>query len=420
MNIPFQIQKTEGIDFPDYIVRVGKDSKHQVFPADNREHRCIQRAVDDCALAGGGTVIVEEGCWSSGPIRLYDNIRLHLEEGAEVHFLQEYDAYLPVVFTRWEGMECYNYSPLVYARDCRNIAVTGQGKLVGGGQAWWPWKKLQQKAANQLCYAESDHIPVEQRIYGTPEAALRPSFLQFIGCEDIRLEGITVEEGPQWTIHPVYCQRVLVKNVTVRTTGPNTDGLNPDSCRDVWIEGCHFSTGDDCIAVNSGMNEDGWRVGKPCENIVIVNCEMSGGHGAITIGSGMSGGVRNVFASDCRVSGTNQGIRLKSMRGRGGYIRDVWFENIEMKDIAEEAIQVSMFYPYSTVVPRSRVPSVFSDIHFRKIHGNSEKLALELRGLPESKLENVTLEDIQLEAKQRPVCEGVGQIQMQAVELKYK
>lgn len=419
MNIPFQIQKAEEKGFPDYIVRVGKDSEHPAFRLDGREHLRIQRAVDVCRQAGGGTVIVEEGRWGSGPIRLYDNIRLHLEEGAEIHFVQEYDAYLPVVFTRWEGMECYNYSPLVYARDCRNIAVTGKGKLVGGGEAWWSWKKLQQKAAKQLCYAESDHIPVEKRIYGTPEAALRPSFLQFIGCEDIRLEGITIEEGPQWTIHPVYCQRVLVRNVTVRTTGPNTDGLNPDSCRNVWIEGCRFSTGDDCIAVNSGMNEDGWRVGKPCENIVIVNCEMSGGHGAITIGSGMSGGVRNVYAADCRVSGTNQGIRLKSMRGRGGYIRDVWFENIEMKDIVEEAIQVSMFYPYSTVVPRSQIPSVFSDIHFRKIHGNSKKLALELRGLPESKLENVTLEDIWLEAKQRPVCEEVGKIQMRAVELRY-
>ena len=411
MRIPFEIQELSEKGFSDHTFHV------RDYMTAGQEYRCIQNAVDACSQRGGGTVIVDDGEWPSGPVHLCDNIHLKLEEGATVRFLEKPEAYLPVVFTRWEGVECYNYSPLIYAKNRKNIAVTGKGKLIGGGRAWWQWKKLQQNAANELCYAESGHIPVESRIYGTPEAALRPSFIQFIACEDIRLEGFTIEDGPQWTIHPVYCDRVLVRNVTIRTTGPNTDGLNPDSCKNVWIEGYSFSTGDDCIAVNAGMNEDGWRVGKPCENIVILNCEMKGGHGALTIGSGMSGGVHNVYAAGCKVYGTNQGIRLKSMRGRGGYIKNVWFEDIELHDILEEAIQVSMFYPYSTVIPKSKVSPVFSDIHFKKISGNSTKLAIEMRGLPESRLENITLEDVRLRSGQLFVCDQVGGLFMKEVEL---
>lgn len=150
---------------------------------------------------------------------------------------------------------------------------------------------MQQKAAKELCYAQSNGVSVEKRIYGTREAALRPSFIQFIGCKNVVLRDFTIEDGSQWTIQPVYCEDVIVKNVKVKTSGPNTDGLNPDSCTNVWIENCSFETGDDCIAVNSGMNEDGWRVNRPCTDVHIVNCTMSGGHGAIVIGSGMSGGI---------------------------------------------------------------------------------------------------------------------------------
>lgn len=200
-----------------------------------------------------------------------------------------------------------------------------------------------------MCYAQKNGIPVEKRIYGTREAALRPSFIQMLRCRDVYLSDFSIEEGPQWTIHPVYCENVIVKGVRIRTTGPNTDGLNPDSCRNVWIEGCSFFTGDDCIAVNSGMNEDGWRVGRPCENVVITDCDMKAGHGAVVIGSGMSGGVNNIYAADCRINGTMQGIRIKSMRGRGGYIKNAWFKDLRLDNISDAAIQVSMFYPYSTV-----------------------------------------------------------------------
>lgn len=263
--------------------------------------RSIQDVIDECSRAGGGTVIVPGGQWHTGPLHLRSHTHLHFEDGAVVIFSDTPEDYLPVVFTRWEGMECYNYSPLIYANDCTDIAVTGAGRLIGNGQKWWHWKKRQQKAANELCYAEYDNIPVSERIYGTREAALRPSYLQPINCKNVLIDGITLEDGPQWTIHPVYCENVIIRNTKVCTTGHNTDGLNPDSCRNVLIENCDFSTGDDCIAINSGMNEDGWRVNRPCENVIIRNCTMSGGHGAVVIGSAVSGGVRNIYAHNCRI-----------------------------------------------------------------------------------------------------------------------
>ena len=189
-----------------------------------------------------------------------------------------------------------------------NISVTGNGKLIGNGQAWWHWKKLQQEAALELCYAELHCIPTEERIYGTEKAALRPSFIQPINCQNVLLEGFEITDGPQWTIHLLHCEDVTIRNVTVSTHGPNTDGLNPDSCKNVLIENCPFDTGDDCIAINSGMNEDVVWIRRPCENVEIKNCTMNGGHGGIVIGSAMSGGVKNVYAQwvDCKINGTMQ------------------------------------------------------------------------------------------------------------------
>lgn len=377
----------------------------------------IQAAVDRCAALGGGTVRVPAGRWGSAAIHLKSGIRLFLEKNAVICFSGRPTDYLPPVFTRWEGTECYNYSPLIYADGCENIAVSGEGTLLGNGFAWWHWKKLQQKAADRLCGSEADGIPVSERIYGTEEAALRPSFLQFINCRNVLLENITVLSGPQWTLHPVYCENVIVRGVHVHTEGPNTDGLNPDSCRNVLIEDCDFYTGDDCIAINSGINEDGWRVNRPCENILIRRCRMTGGHGGLVIGSAVSGGVRNVYAHDCDISGTMQGIRLKSMRGRGGYVEHVLFEDIRVSDITHEAVTVSMFYPYSTVVPRSETPSSFRDIVIRRVHGSSLKTGIELKGLPERKLSDVRLEDIRLSAPDAFVCADVEGLVMDRVRV---
>lgn len=369
--------------------------------------RAFRLAIEACCEAGGGMVRVPAGTWLTGPVHLCSNANLRLERGALLRFSTRFEDYLPVVFTRWEGIECYNYSPLIYAHDCENVAVTGEGTLDGQGQAWWHWKALQQAAAKTLYGAESDGIPVENRIFGSEEAALRPQFLQTIRCRNVFVEGVTFLNGPMWTVHPVYCESVLVRRITVRSNGPNTDGLNPDSCRNLLVEGCDFATGDDCIAINSGMNEDGWRVSMPCENIVIRNCTMSQGHGAVAIGSGMSGGVRNVYVADCRFVGGDQGIRLKSMRGRGGFVENIFFENIQMAGLCREAIVLNMFYGSSTAESASTTPPVFRNIHVRDVTCQSAGVAVSLRGLPEQPIERVVLENLRLNAVEGIHCRDV-------------
>jgi polygalacturonase len=406
--IPFDMRTVEPPSFPDRVFDVRSFGAVNDGATLNTE--ALRQAVKACHEDGGGVVCIPPGTWLTGPIHLRSNVNLHLERGALVRFGTRFADYLPVVFTRWEGVECFNYSPLIYARDCGNVAVTGEGVLDGQGQAWWHWKKLQQAAAKTLYDAESEGVPVEKRVFGTEEAALRPQFLQTINCRNVLVEGVTFLNGPMWTVHPVYCESVLVRGITVRSEGPNTDGLNPDSCRNVLVEGCSFHTGDDCIAINSGMNEDGWRVDRACENIVIRDCTMSEGHGAVAIGSGMSGGVRNVYVHDCHVTGGDQGIRLKSMRGRGGFVENVRFENIHMAGLRQEAIVLNMFYGSSTAASRSDAPPAFRNVHIRDVTCESAGVAVAIRGLPEQPIERVVLEDLHLNAVEGIRCQDADDL----------
>jgi polygalacturonase len=406
--LPFDMPSVEPPAFPDRTFDVRDFGAVDDGTTLNTD--AFQRTIVACHRAGGGVVLIPAGAWATGPIHLRSDVNLCLEKDALVRFSTRFSDYLPVVFTRWEGIECYNYSPLIYARGCENIAVTGEGTFDGQGEAWWHWKKLQQNAAKTLYDAEFDGVSVEKRVYGAEEAALRPQFLQSISCRNVLVEGVMFLNGPMWTIHPVYCENVLVRNVNVDTEGPNTDGLNPDSCRNVLVEDCAFSTGDDCIAINSGMNEDGWRVGRPCENIVIHNCHMSEGHGAVSIGSGMSGGVRNVYVYDCHFTGGDQGIRLKSMRGRGGFVERVYFEGIYMANLRCEAIVLDMFYGSSTAASRSDAAPAFRDIRIRDVICESARAAVVIRGLPEQPIERVMLEDLHLNAVGGIRCQDIDDL----------
>ena len=378
----------------------------------------IQALIDQAAKNGGGKISIPKGDWLTGRLRLYSNIELHLEDGARLIFSAEPSDYLPPVFTRWEGTECFNYSPLIYAKDCENVKITGKGELFGNGDKWWHWKQRQGEAAKALYEMAYAGAAVNERVFGTETAALRPQFLQLVGCKDVLLEDFTIKDSPQWTIHPVYCEGLVARRLTVIGRGHNTDGLNPDSCKNVLIEDCYFDTGDDCIAINSGLNEDGWRVNRPCENVEIRNCTMVGGHGAIVIGSAISGGVKNVYAHDCKINGTMQGIRIKSMRGRGGYVKDCRFEDMEINAVTEQAIQLNMFYEFSTVMPKSQAPTRLEGISIRRIRGKGAKLGVQIKGLPECRLRDIVLEDIRLGAKAAMECAAAAGLIMNGVEIK--
>lgn len=359
----------------------------------------FRRAIAAAVAKGGGTVLVPAGRWVTGPVHLASNIHLHLAEGAELLFSQEFEDYLPVVFSRWEGLELMNYSPLVYAKDCENVAVTGKGKLDGRGQAWWPWKKTQKDAAKRLYELASAGTPPEKRIFGTV-GDLRPSFIQTVGCKNVLVEGVTITSGPMWTIHPVYSENVIVRRVTIVTDGPNNDGLNPDSSKNVLVEDSFFSTGDDCVVIKSGLNEDGWRVGRPSENIVVRRLRGERGHGGVVIGSEMSGGVKNVFVDDCDFTGTDRGLRIKSMRGRGGVIENVYYQNVRHRDLRLFDVEMTTFYGSSTLVPLTQKPPMIRGVHVKNVTGNGGKTAVEIVGLPELPIQDVTFDDVSISSEE--------------------
>lgn len=384
--------------------------------------QAIGAAIDACAKAGGGVVLVPAGTWLTGAIHLQSNVNLRLAEGAVLRFSDNPDDYLPVVFTRWAGFECYNYSPLIYARDCENIAVTGPGTIEGNGRSWWPWAERQEETAKRMY---RDLIltgrPVSDRIYGTPEDCLRPQLISPIHCRNVLLEGFTIAEpGPFWTIDLVYCDRVIVRKLRVFTEGgPNTDGINLDSCTNAIIEHCLLNTGDDCICMKSGMNEDGWRVGRPTENVVIRYNRTARGHGGAVFGSDMSGDIRNVYVHSCIYQGTDLGIRLKSTRGRGGTVEKLWFENIDMADITGEAIQMTTAYRAWMGTTEGKAP-VFRDLSFRNIHVDGARWAARLEGLSEAPLESMCMRNMTFVAQEGFMARLVNGLELEDVTVRAK
>src|SRR4026209_220570 len=237
-------------------------------------------AIEACRKAGGGRVVVPAGRFLTGAIRLRSNVDLDLPEGATIAFRPDAAAYLPLVLTRFEGVELMNYSPFVYALDERNVAITGRGTLDGqaNAQQWWSWRTGQAPSRTKLIQMAADGVPPEKRVFGEGTSRLRPNFVQPYRCENVLIEGVTVINSPMWELHPVLCRNVIVRGVKINSHGPNNDGCDLESCRDVLIEQCGFDTGDDCIALKSGRNDVGRRLHMPIENVIIRDCEMRDGH----------------------------------------------------------------------------------------------------------------------------------------------
>lgn len=309
--------------------------------------KAIRDAIEACSKAGGGRVKVPAGTFLTANIYLKSNVNLHLEEGSTLLFSTNPKDYLPVVFARWEGIECMNYSPLFYAMNEENIAVTGKGTLDGGASVenWWAWKRPSQADAKLQNEMSDKNIPVEQRIFGDSHL-LRPNFFEPHSCRNVMIEGVTILRSPMWEINPVLCTNVIVRGVTINCHGPNNDGCDPESCCDVLVEDCIFDCGDDCIAIKAGRNDDGRRVGVPCENLIIRNCTMKDGHGGVSIGSEISGGCRNVFIDNCLMDSRNLSrvIRFKSNARRGGTIENIFLRNIKIGQVGESVVTIDFLY----------------------------------------------------------------------------
>lgn len=388
ITAPFPMPQLQRPTFPERTVSI---ADHGAVPDGRTKNTAaFARAIEAIAQAGGGHVVVPAGRWLTGPIHLRSNIDLHLAAGAVVVFSDVFEDYLPPVRVRVGGIDCFNYSPLIYARGCENIAVTGPGRLDGNAAAWWPWKKQEKSGLPALA---AQGVPVEQRVFGTRAAAIRPSFVSFVDCRNVLLEGFTIGSGPNWTLHPVYCENVIVRRVTVETDGPNNDGLDPDSCRNVLVEYCTFATGDDCVVLKSGYNEDGWRVARPTENVVVRHCTSRRGHGGIVIGSEMSGDVRNVYAHDCDFAGTDRVLRIKSRPDRGGVVENVWVEAITARDLKYEVAIINLDYSADPSAVTRQRPPLIRNITVRRVAAAGAPVAVRITGLPAAPIQNVVFED---------------------------
>ena len=315
----------------------------------------ISKAISVCASAGGGRVVIPAGDFLTGPVRLLSQVELHLAATNSVlKFSTDPNAYLPAVFTRFEGIECYNYSPLLSAIGQQNVAVTGLGTLDGQADDsnWLAWKGQKgrtdgtQKAARaRLDKMNNDQVPVAERRFGAGDF-LRPDFIQFQRCRNVLIAGVKIRRSPMWEIHPLLCTNVTVRGVDIFSHGANNDGCDPESCSDVLIEKCIFDTGDDCIAIKSGRNNDGRRVGVPSANLVIRDCTMRDGHAGTAIGSEISGSCSNVFVENCEMSSSNLAcaLRLKSNAVRGGVLQNIFMRQVHVGQVKDSVLQIDFLY----------------------------------------------------------------------------
>ena len=336
----------------------------------------IRRSIEACHNAGGGRVVVPAGIFSTGAIQLKSNVNLYLSEGATLKFSTDTEKYLPAVYTRFEGTECMNYSPFIYAFEQENIAITGSGTLDGSASDanWWAWARrrgsdeapARSSVRKLLDYGERG-VPVKDRVFGKGEY-LRPNFIQPYRSRNILIEGIHIINSPMWEIHPVLSTNITVRGVKIDSHGPNNDGCDPESSRDVLIEDCIFDTGDDCIAIKSGRDNDGRRVNVPSENIIVRNSTMKDGHGGVVMGSECSGGIRNVFIENCHMDSPNleRALRFKSNARRGGFAENVFMRNVDVGQVKEAILTIDFLYetgpngPYKPIVRNVTLENVRS------------------------------------------------------------
>ncbi|HQM92985.1 MAG TPA: glycoside hydrolase family 28 protein [Bacteroidales bacterium] len=358
-------------------------------------HEAINNAILECSLNGGGIVSIPAGEFYTGPIRLKSNVNLRLEKEAILKFSTDTSLYLPQVLTRWEGVDCYNYHPLIYAYGETNIALTGEGVLDAQGQkGWWSmcgarkygWTEglpgQNQGGRNRLLRSAEEKLDISQRIM-TPQDALRPQMVNFYRCKQVLIEGITLLNSPFWVLHPLLCEDLIVRGVHIYNRGPNGDGCDPESCKNVLIEDCFFDTGDDCIAIKSGRNNDGRKWGIPSENIIVRNCKMKNGHGGVVIGSEISGGYRNLFVENCDMDSPDldRVIRIKTNTCRGGLIENIFVRNIKVGQCREAVLKINLLYESREDCQRDFPPTV-RNVQLENITCEKSRYGVLIAGLP--------------------------------------
>ena len=375
-------------------------------PGDKEKNAiAIEKAIAKAAIAGGN-VIIPPGEWQTKKIHLKSNVNLHLSEGAVLLFSPDPQDYLPAVFTTWEGLECYNYSPLIYAFEAENVAITGKGEVradISQWRKWFPRPSAHMESIKRLYNWAQDRIPVENRNMVNDTSNMRPQFIQFNRCENVLVEDIQIRNSPFWTLHLYLSKNIIVRGIDMYAHGHNNDGIDPEMSQNVLIENCVFDQGDDAIAIKSGRNPEGWRLKTPSKNIVVRNCLVKDGHQLVAIGSELSGGIENIYVENCKVADDNEKLMhllfIKTNERMGGHVKHVYFKNIEANGIREGilGIDTDVLYQWRTLVPTVvRKLTPVQDIYLENVQAKDAKFVAKINGNADLPVRNIHLKNVTL------------------------
>jgi len=423
VKAPFEMPAISYPDFsncPDFVI-----TDFGAVPGDQQKtSEAIAKAIDAANEAGGGSVIIPEGEWLTGTVHFKSNVNLHLQKGATLLFSDNPEDYLPAVHTSWEGLECYNYSPLIYAYECQNVAITGEGELKAKMDFWRKWFARPAGHMNSLKWlyeAAVKNVPVEDRYMVNDTANMRPHFIQFNRSQHVLLDGVKITNSPFWTIHPYLCKDVVIRNLRVFAHGHNNDGVDPEMSQNMLIEDCVFDQGDDAIAVKSGRNQDAWRLNSPNQNLVIRNCLVNNGHQLLAVGSELSGGIENVWMDNCAVADSASMFHLvfiKTNERRGGFVKNIHVTNIKADKMREGilGIETDVLYQWRDLVPTYEVRLTrISDIYLENIKANNVKFTYRILGQEEMPVKRVFLKNVDADTirEERNIAENVEDLKFE-------
>jgi DNA sulfur modification protein DndE len=425
----------------------------------------INKTIDECAKAGGGTVLIPRGSFVTGPIIMKSNINLHLAKGALIIYTKDFNKY-PLVVSTFEGVDAARCQSPFTAENIENIAITGEGIINGNGFYWRPiskdkltesqWKNWQKNYGGVFNESKKTWYSSEKALKGSLnnnigkltagktvqdfediKDYLRPNMIRIYQCKNILIEGVTFENSPAWTTHINASEHITIRNLTVKNPwfGANTDALDLESCKNALVEDCHFDTGDDGITIKSGRDAEGRKRGLPTKDVIVKNCVVYHAHGGFVVGSEMSGGVNNMFVSNCTFIGTDIGLRFKTTRGRGGMVENIYVNNINMKDIAAEAVLFDMYYmakdpvvlagekrepPVVELKPVDETTPQFQDFYFRNITCDGAAKGIFVRGIPEMHIKNILIENAVIQADEGIDIQEASNITLNNVTMRSK
>jgi len=372
----------------------------------------MRKLLANVSSGGGGTIVFPSGkFFFDGPIHLKSNIHLKLDDGALIYFGQNAEKYLPAVKVRWEGTVCYNYSPLIYGYQLKNIAITGDGSIDGAALQWSKdWRKNQNPDKKILRQMGNDLAPEHQRVFGFgfldldkdgkddgfgdgKQHFLRPSLLELYECENILLQGVEFKNSPFWTVHPVFSKNITIDGITVYGESLNDDGIDPDSSEDVLIQNCTIQTHDDAISIKAGRDQDAWnRSGS--KNMIIRNNRLLSGVNAFCIGSEMSGGVENLFIYNNAIKDGKHALNFKCNLDRGGEVKNIYIRDLDIESCDEAMFIFRMdYHGYRG----NNYPTKFQNFFVSEIKCQSvEGTAFKIVGVPDEPIKNILLKNIEI------------------------